>query len=133
MKASGAVGGGGRRAPDVLAASLICVSGQIVWVGRRAAGTGSWHEYPRGGSRNVLTLDERLESLNPHVRYWEEGTEVQEGRSNVRTEARLEEPCELMDKGLEVTQLVMLVYRMAGPGAPGAQPTNQVEGFVAPV
>lgn len=58
---------------------------------------------------------------------------MQEVRSNFRTEARLEEPCELMDKGLEVTQLVMLVYRMAGPGAPGAQPTNQVEGFVAPV
>lgn len=58
---------------------------------------------------------------------------VQEGRTNFRTEARSEEPCVLMDKVLEVTQLVMLVCRMAGPGGPGAQPTNQVTGFVAPV
>lgn len=55
------------RAHDVLAASLICVSGQIVWVDRRAAGTGFWHGYvgegPDTGGRNLLTLDERLEEL----------------------------------------------------------------------
>lgn len=66
--------GGAQRVHHVLAASLICVSGQIVWVDRRAAGTGSWHQYlgegPETGWRNLLALDERLEKLKSHVRCW---------------------------------------------------------------
>lgn len=64
-----------RRVHDVLAASLICVSGQIAWVDRRAAGAGFWHECvteglaesPKTGRRNLLTLDERLEKLKSNI------------------------------------------------------------------
>lgn len=58
---------------------------------------------------------------------------VQEVCTNFGTEAGIKEPCVLMDKVLEVAQLVMLVYRMAGAGGPGAQPTNEVKGFIAQV
>lgn len=68
-----------------------------MWVDRRAAGTGSWHEYlgegPETGWRNLLTLDERLEKLKSHVHYWEGEMEVQEVCTNFRMEARIKEPC----------------------------------------
>lgn len=58
---------------------------------------------------------------------------MQEVGTNFRTEARIKEPCVLMDKVLEGTQLVMLVYHMASPGGPGTQLTNRMKGFVAQV
>lgn len=69
---------GTRHVHDVLAASLICVSGQIAWVDRRANGAGLWHECvreglavsPKTGWGNLLTLDERLAKLKSNVYHW---------------------------------------------------------------
>lgn len=67
---------GARRVPDVLAASPLCVSGQVAWVGgwegcwcRLLAGRpqGGFGPQSRNRMENLLSLDERLGKLRSNV------------------------------------------------------------------
>lgn len=78
-----------RRVHDVLAASLICVSGQIAWVDRRASGMNAsrrvWPRVQKQDGEIYSHLMRGWKSLNPTFISVEEGIKAQEARASFST------------------------------------------------